>query len=77
MDEWIRTTADIDLNKYVSTMEDELIWKKIVGKAFLETSLEDLGLPGFVEGVVSVGIGLMNPDQQEIFEVIPYLWEIS
>ena len=42
----------------------------IVGKAFLEISQEDLSPLEFVEFVVRVGIGLMNADQQEIFEVI-------
>jgi hypothetical protein len=38
----------------ISPLGYETIWKETVDKAFLETSLEDLILPGFVEDTVRV-----------------------
>ena len=87
MDKWIRAPSEIEPNdsvieqkwqiiidikiSVVLTMEDK------VDETFLETSLEDLSLQGFVEGVVRDDIGLMDTDQQEIYEAIPYWWETS
>jgi hypothetical protein len=44
-------------------------------QTFLETSLEDLSLQGFVEGVLKEDIEPMNTGQQEIYEEISYSWE--
>lgn len=48
------------------TVEDEVITKGVLENAFLETSLEDLRVLRFVEGIEKVGTGLMNTDQQKI-----------
>lgn len=61
----------------VFAVGDKVVWKGIIDTVFLETSLEYLGFPAFVEGVVKLEIVLMNIDLQEIVQVIPYWWETS
>ena len=64
-------------NVYISCFgcgKHKVIWKGIVGEAFLEISLEILRLQEFVGSVVKVGIGLMNADRQETCNVILYQW---
>ena len=60
----------------VFTVGDKLIWKGIFDKVFLEHSLEDLILLGFMEGLVSIGIEITKTVQQEIFQAIPYYGKI-
>jgi hypothetical protein len=52
-----------------------VLTRSFENKLSLETSLEDLSVTKSVEGVVRLGIGQMNVDQQEVREVrevIPY-----
>ena len=57
------------------TLGDEVIWKTIVDKVFLETSIEHLSLLGLIDAI-KIDIGLIKAYQQEIFEVILHQWEI-
>lgn len=51
------------------TVGDGVFGKEIEDKPFLEGSLQNCPLLGYVEEVVRVGIVLINEDHEKIYEI--------